>query len=330
MSNGTTGTGGNAGAGDYTDFTPKQTGTESALSTYVGPYVTDMLGKGQALANQGYQAYTGPLTAGQSGLQDTAFQGIANLTVPTTSMGAFNPGTFAASGAPAMTTEGADAAAATGIVGEYMNPYLSAVLNPQLEEARRQAEISRVADQGRFTRSGAFGGSRQALTDLERDDRLQRNLADITGKGYASAFDTARQQFNTEQQRQQTARDAANRYGLDSLAAQARAGEMQRGIEAEGIAADLAQFEEERDYPYKNVQYMQSLLQGLPLQTQSYSYSQPSQLSNILGGGGLGDILSALFGGASGKKEDDIVKDETLSQEEIEALYTNPNLVGGG
>ena len=41
------------------------------------------------------------------------------------------------------------------------------------------------------------------FADLERDDRLQRNLADITGKGYASAFDTARQQFNTEQQRQQ-------------------------------------------------------------------------------------------------------------------------------
>ena len=314
MSNGTTGTGGNAGAGEYTDFTPQQTGTESALSTYAGPYVTDMLGRGRALADQGYQAYTGPLTAGQSGLQDTAFQGIANLTVPTTSMGAFNPGTFAASGAPTMTTEGGVAPAATGVVGEYMNPYLSAVLNPQLEEARRQAEISRQAEAGRFTRAGAFGGSRQALADLERDNILQRNLADITGKGYASAFDAARQQFNTEQQRQRTARDAANRFGLDALAAQARAGEMQRGIEGEGIAADLAQFEEERDYPYKNVQFMQSLLSGLPLQTQSYSYSQPSQLSNILGGGGLGDILSALFGGASGSRGPSGTKVEDTSE----------------
>jgi len=301
MSNGTTGTGGNTGTGEYTDFTSQQTGTESALSTYAGPYVTDMLGRGRALADQGYQAYTGPLTAGQSGLQDTAFQGIANLTVPTTSMGAFNPGTFAASGAP---TASGDVPAATGVVGEYMNPYLSAVLSPQLEEARRQAEISRQAESGRFTRAGAFGGSRQALADLERDDRLNRNLADITGKGYASAFDAARQQFNEEQNRQQTAIDAANRYGLDALAAQTKAGEIQRGIEAEGIAADLAQFEEERDYPYKNVQFMQSLLSGLPLQTQSYSYSQPSQLSNILGGGGIADVIAALLGGASGKKEE--------------------------
>ena len=88
MSNGPTG--GAAGAGGVTDFTPKQPGTESALSTYAGPYVTEMLGRGQALATQPYQAYMGPLTAGTSALQDQAFQGIANLTVPTT-MGGFYP-----------------------------------------------------------------------------------------------------------------------------------------------------------------------------------------------------------------------------------------------
>ena len=283
------------------DITGKQTGTESALSTYAGPYVTEMLGKGAALADQPYQAYMGPLTAGTSALQDTAFTGLAGLALPTdasgaSAMGAFTPGTFAASGAPAMTTEGADAPAATGVVGEYMNPYLSAVLNPQLQEARRQAEISRQAESGRFTRAGAFGGSRQALADLERDDRLNRNLADITGKGYAQAFESARRQFNVEQDRAKQAQDMANRFGFDVLGAQTRAGQIQRDIEAEGIAADKAQFEEERDFPYRQVSYMQSLLSGLPLATQSYSYAQPSALSNILAGGGLPDILASIFG----------------------------------
>ena len=283
------------------DITGQQTGTESALSTYVGPYVTEMLGRGQAVASQPYEAYMGPLTAGTSALQDTAFTGLAGLALPTdvsgaSAMGAFTPGTFAASGAPAMTTEGADAPAATGVVGEFMNPYLQAVLNPQLEEARRQAEISRQAEAGRFTRAGAFGGSRQALADLERDDRLQRNLADITGKGYASAFESARRQFNVEQDRERAAQDAANRYGLDLLGAQLGAGRIQRDVEREGIAADKAQFEEERDFPYRQATYMQSLLQGLPLATQSYSYAQPSTLSNILSGGGLPDVLAAIFG----------------------------------
>ena len=60
---------------------------------------------------------------------------------------------------------------------------------------------------------------------------------------------------------------------------------------------DIAQFKEERDYPYKQVQYMQSLLQGLPLAAQTYSYSQPSALSNILSqSGGIMDLYDRIFG----------------------------------
>ena len=294
------------------DLTGKQTGTESALSTYAGPFVTEMLGKGAALADQPYEAYMGPLTAGTSALQDTAFTGLAGLALPTdasgaSAMGAFTPDTFSATGAPAAT---GDAPTAGGsIANQYMNPYLSAVLQPQLQEARRQAEISRQAEAGRFTRAGAFGGSRQALADLERDDRLNRNLADITGKGYASAFESARRQFNVEQDRAKQAQDAANRYGLDLLGAQLGAGRVQRDVEAEGIAADKAQFEEERDFPYRQVSYMQSLLSGLPLATQSYSYAEPSPLSNIVSGGGLPGILAKLAEFYGGKK------DETLGPE---------------
>ena len=60
--------------------------------------------------------------------------------------------------------------------------------------------------------------------------------------------------------------------------------------------ADKAQFEEERDFPYKQVQYQQSLLQGLPLAAQSYSYSQPSALSQFMDtSGGLMAFLDKLF-----------------------------------
>ena len=54
-------------------------GMESSLSNWAGPYVTDMLGKGKALAQTPYQAYTGPLTAGSSALQNQAFTGLAGL-----------------------------------------------------------------------------------------------------------------------------------------------------------------------------------------------------------------------------------------------------------
>ncbi len=60
-------------------------------------------------------------------------------------------------------------------------------------------------------------------------------------------------------------------------------GDTERAIEAEGIAADIAQFESERDDPYKKLQYQQSLLQGLPVQAQTRDYVEQSGLSEILG-----------------------------------------------
>lgn len=263
----------------------KEIGRESSLSPYVGPYVTEMLGRGQALAQTPYQAYTGPLTAGPSAAQTTAFQGVAGLTLPTEQMGAFTPTSF---------TAGTTAQ-------DYMSPYLQAALEPQLAEARRQAEISRVEQAGRLTKAGAFGGGRQAVMESELDRNLLRNLADITGRGYQQAFTQAQQQFNTEQDRQRAAQELANRYGLDALAAQATLGGQERAMEQQAVDAARAQFEEERLFPYKQIQFQQSLLQGLPLAAQSYSYQQPSGLSELLGGSaGLLTLFQNLFGGGSG------------------------------
>jgi hypothetical protein len=66
---------------------PIQTGGESSLSSWAGDYVTSMLGKGQALSNEGYNAYMGPLTAGTSDFQNAAFEGLGNLSLPTDQMG---------------------------------------------------------------------------------------------------------------------------------------------------------------------------------------------------------------------------------------------------
>ena len=254
----------------------KQTGTESSLSSWAGPYVTDMMAKGQALSETPYEAYTGPLTAGSSNLQQQAFGGLAGLTLPTETQTSYTPGSFTTAGAAA----------------SYMSPYLTAALEPQIAEARRQAEINRVNNAGRMTRAGAYGGGRQAIMESELDRNLTRGLADITGKGYQDAFTAAQNQFNTEEARRMAATGQAQQYGLQALGAQLGAGNVQRGIESEGVAADIKQFEEERDFPYKQVQFQQSLLQGLPLATQSYSYQEPTGLSSLLGG--AGSILGLL------------------------------------
>ena len=262
----------------------QNTGRESALSTWVGPYVTDMLGKGAALADQPYEAYTGQLTAGESAPQTQAFQGIANLAVPTSEMGAFTP------------TEFTSAEAARRI-----NPFIDTALNPQIADMRRQSEIQRIQDTGRLSQAGAYGGGRQAVMDAERNRGLLDRIARTRGQAQLQAYEDARSQFNIEQDRERQAQELVNRFGLDALTKQAGLGQQQRAIEAEGIAADRAQFEQEREYPYKMTQWQHSLLSGLPLATQSYTYAQPSGLSNILtGASGVGSLVNQLLGGGSG------------------------------
>lgn len=296
MSNGTTGnpstTNTNTGAGISTVGT--RLGQESSLSNWVGPYVTEMLGRGQAVSSTPYQAYMGPLTAGQSGLQQQAFSGLANLTVPTSQMQPFKPTSFTST---YTTPEGKQAP----LSQQYMSPYLQAALEPQLAEARRQAEISRMDTASRLAKAGAYGGSRQAVMESEGLRNLASNLANITGTGYQKAFESAQQQFNTEQDRQALATKAAQDYGLGMLQKQLEAGATQRGIEGEGIAADYLQFKEERDYPYKQIQFMQSLLQNLPLATESYVTQQPGTLAQLSGTAAgsmtIYDQLKKIFGG---------------------------------
>jgi len=255
-------------------------GNESSLSSWAGPYVTDMLGKGQALGNMPYQAYTGPLTAGPSQAQSNAFQGVAGLTVSPDQMKAFTPTQF-------NTTE----------ANRLMNPYLTAALQPQIDEARRQSEITNLGNRTALSRAGAYGGGRGALMESEAQRNLATKLAELTGQGYKSAYDEAQKQFNIEQGLGLQAAGQGQQFGLATLQKQADLGAMERGIEQEGIAADIGQFKEERDFPYKQVQYQQSLLQGLPLATQSYSYAQPNTMASAAGGAaGLMEMYNRLFG----------------------------------
>ena len=254
----------------------KQTSTESTLSTWAGPYVTEMLGRGEAAASTPYQAYTGQLTAGPSELQTQAFKGLAGLTLPTAAQTSYTPGTFTAEAAQS-----------------YMNPFLMSALQPQLDEARRQAAIQSLANKTAATRAGGLGGAGAALMQSEAQRNLQSQLGKITGEGYRSAYDKAQEQFNVEQQRQMGAAKQAQDYGLAALGAQAKGGELQRGIESEGITADIKQFEQERDYPYKQVQFMQSLLQNLPgVASANYGYQGASGLSETMGT--MAGILSLL------------------------------------
>jgi len=260
---------------------PVGTSTQSTLSEYAGPYVTSMLGKAQALAETPYQVYQGPMTAGESALQSKYFTGLGGLTFPT-QLGQ----SFSSSTAPTLPTATGPAGSTspTGPAAQYMNPYLQAVLAPQLEELRRQAGITQQGLAGKAAQAGAFGGTRYGLQEAENQRNLMQEMNKTIGTGYTNAYDKAMQQFNAEQGQAKTLADMI-----------ASAGAQQRGIEQEGITADYNEFLAQRDYPTKQVQFLQSLLQGLPISTVSTSQAQQSGIGQLAStAGSLGTVYDLL------------------------------------
>ena len=280
------------------------TGTqESNLSTWAGPYVTDMLGKAQALSELPYQPYQGALTAGPSGLQTQAFQGLGALTVP---------GALGTASQQAQQTYGAaqQYMPTVGTIQSYMNPYLEAVLEPQRREATRQADISRMQTAGRLAQAGAYGGSRQAIMEAEGQRNLQTMLGDITGKGYASAYDAARAQRQADidaglrglaaqtsaTQALTQAGTAEQSAGLQNLQQQLAAGQQQRDIEQQGLTADYNQYLRELQYPQQQLEFQRNMIAGLPVASSSFYQPAPSAFQSAAGGAGTALELLKILG----------------------------------
>jgi hypothetical protein len=248
---------------------PYGTSASSQLSPWAGEYVTNYLGQGAAAAAAPYQAYTGPLTAGASDLQQQAFAGGSEM-----AMAGYQPGQFTGSFTPQ-------------VAQQYMNPYLQASLDPQLRELQRQSDIARMGDASRLTKAGAFGGSRQAIMESEGRRNLLDKQQDVLGTGYKTAYDLAQQQYAKDRGDEEASRQFGANFGMKSIDQLSGLGAVQRGITSEGLAADKAQFEEQRDFMYKMPQYQKDLLQGIPVTTTATT-SNTTELGRI--SAGLADL----------------------------------------
>jgi hypothetical protein len=186
----------------------------------------------------------------------------------------YTPGQFTGSFSPQMAQQ-------------YMNPYIQASLDPQLKELKRASDIARLDDAARLTKAGAFGGSRQAIMESEGRRNLLDKQAGLLGTGYKTAYDVGQQQFAKDRGEEEASRQFGANFGLRSIDQLSGLGAAQRGITSEGLAADKAQFEEQRDFMYKMPQYQKDLLQGLPITTTATT-SNTTELGRI--GSGLADL----------------------------------------
>lgn len=287
--------------------------SQTTIPDYAKPYVESLLGQASALTDleyNPYMQYQGDRTAQFSPLQQmsyenaalmqqapqlqdaTALAGQAGLGALNTQY-TFQPSNFTADTAKSM-----------------MSPYMQNVVDVQMQQAKRQADIAAQTQQAQAARSGAFGGGRDAIMRSQGNAELQRNLANIQATGLQNAYQQGMQQYNTQnqlnaQQQQygaglglqglQTALTGAKgladigntqfQQGTNLLNIQNTLGAQQQQQAQNVLNTQYQDYLNFQNYPYKQLGFMSDLLRGLPLTQQASTvYGQaPSATSQIVG-----------------------------------------------
>jgi len=147
-----------------------------------------------------------------------------------------------------------DSFTAPGVSQAYMSPYMQNVVAAQQREARRAGEMQRMQNQAQAVGQGAYGGSRQAIVEAERQRNLATQLGDIQAQGLQQAYGQGMGQFNAEQaaylQAQQANQGANLQAAIQNLQAQQQAQAAQEasrqfgaqlGLQGYGQALNAAQ-----------------------------------------------------------------------------------------
>ena len=205
-------------AASQTGYQPYGTVLDTTTNTYVQDFQKDASGKFLLDASGNKIPYN--RIAGFDPYQLTAQQAIANLG-PAQQLGAATQ-LAGASGMRARNINYVPSQFQTGsftqpgVASTYMSPYYQNVVDIQAREARRQSDIERTKQQAQAVGQGAFGGSRQAILEAERQRNLGQQIGDIQARGAQAAYEQAQNLYGNEQARAlqaQQATEASRQYG---------------------------------------------------------------------------------------------------------------------
>ena len=287
----------------------EQTVVQSNLPKYVRPYFERLLERTEAESKREYEPYEGQRLAGEAQdtldarqrARDVAGSDIAGLP---TAQAATTAGIGRALQGMGYQAGQFDSDAAA----QYMSPYMQQVVDVQKERAILDAQRQGAGRAAQAVQAGAFGGSRAAVQEGMAQEALGRQLAEIQASGQQQAFEQAQQQF----ERDRSARADAERLGLGAaelaggqargladLGRLAREGDIESARLLEQIGKDITardqagldlayqDFVRQRDYPREQLQFLSSVLRGVPVQpsTETTSMQAYNPIQQLLGTG---------------------------------------------
>ena len=313
--------GGGGGGGDST-----QTQTQiTELPEWARPYAKTTLEKTAALTDTPYKTYDAPRIAGFSPLQQQAQQNAANMqTSGLTGLGGQVAGAAALGGLGQQYEAGRFSGGQFSpyAAGMYMSPFIQQAMAPQLREAQRASDILGQQNAARAVGQGAFGGSRSALVEAERQRNLGIQQGDIMSRGYQTAYEQAQNQFNQDMTRRMQAQQLGEQsrqfganlglqglntalqgagqlgtlggqqfqQGMDINKLQSAYGGQQQALRQQGLDQAYQDFLNQQNYPYKQLGFMGDMIRGMPLGQQNTRamYEAPGSMLGQVAGIGAG------------------------------------------
>ena len=288
------------GGGGTPQATFQNTNQFSRIPDEVAPFASDVLTEAQdyyrMIMNQGYDPYTGAVTAPQTEEQTEAQAGLAAL-------GRAGQGTT-------LQQEALDLQRQQGekftpeVAQEYMSPYQRAVTDIEKRKAVEDFERNIMPQfEAQAVQAGGMSGlgSRAGVQAGILGEGLQTRLGDIEAKGLQSAFLNAQQQFQNQKAREagqasQTAAlgPAMFSQGLAQQGALQTVGEQKQNLAQKALDEQYFKFLEQKAFPEEQLAKYSGFVYGNPLLSQrdvtstaqsGRNFNAPSSGAQLLGTG---------------------------------------------
>jgi hypothetical protein len=302
--------------------------TSTSTTSYTYPpelrdKVLDIANKAISASEEGYIPYPKQRIAGFDPYQRTAQQQVANLK-PASQLGIATQYATAAglkAGNVSYTPTQFQTGSFTqpGAAETYMSPYYQNVVDIQAREARRQSDIEAAKQNAQAVGQGAFGGSRSAIVEAERQRNLGQQIGDIQARGAQAAYEQAQNLYNTEQQRAlaaQQATEASRQFGAglsmqglqQQLAAAGQLGTLgqtqfgqqkdiinalnaigaqRQAMDQQNLSMQYEDWLKQKRHPYEQLAFATEMIKGAPTQTTQAIYSAPPSMASQAAGLGL-------------------------------------------
>ena len=325
------------GGGGTPQATFQNTNQFSRIPDEVAPFASDVLTEAQdyyrMIMNQGYDPYTGAVTAPQTAEQTEAQAGLSAL-------GRGAQGTALQQEALGLQRQQGEKFTPE-VAQEYMSPYQRAVTDIEKRKATEDFDRNimprfekQAVDAGGMSGLGSRAGVQAGILG----ENLQTRLGDIEAKGLQSSFLNAQAQFRDQKRReaaqaQQTAAlgPAMFSQGLAQQGALQTVGEQKQTLGQKALDEQYFKFLEQKAFPEEQLAKYSGFVYGNPLLAQrdvtstaqsGRNFNQPSSGAQLLGAGlaganafrqiapqTFGSLTGNVFGKTGGGLSDIIYKD---------------------